>query len=154
MTRVPSPRRGQGVYFYHHEAMRSKVRDGPAVHTVWHPLSLGYPGADSTVLHCTARPQETGLKIQSIAPFKGSAGNSWKQTAEGKRCVFERCLLLKATHSSLMNRQLRNKLILKGQKETTWMDRGWLENLHFRNSHPLLVCFSWSRNPPSPSRTV
>lgn len=27
-------------------------------------------------LHCTAQPQETGLKIQSTAPFKGSAGNS------------------------------------------------------------------------------
>lgn len=102
----------KGVYFYHHEAMRSKVSValvGLAVHTEWHPDSLGYPRANSTVLDCTKRPQETGLKIQSIALFKGSAGNSWNQTVEGKRCVLERWLMLKATHSSLMHGQVRKK---------------------------------------------
>lgn len=47
--------------------MRSKVSValvGLEVHTEWHPDSLGYPRASSTVLDCTKRPQETGLKIQ------------------------------------------------------------------------------------------
>lgn len=85
--------------------------------------SLGYPRANSTVLACAAQPQETGLKIQSIAPFKGSAGNSWNQTVERKWCVFEGWLMVKATHSSLMNSQvMKKRRIWRGRRQR----HGWI----------------------------
>lgn len=140
--------------------MWSKVREalaGPAVHTVWHPHSLGYPEASSTVLLCTTQPQETGLKILLIAPFKGSAGKSLNQTEEGKRCVSEKWLTLKATHSSLMQSQGRKKAEFWGA-EGNGMDGLWLAWEHpFLKLTPAVFLFSWFRKPlilSLPFRTV
>lgn len=143
--------------------MWSKVRAalaGPAVHTVWHPHSLGYPRASSTVLGCTVQPQETGLKIQSMAPFKGSAGNSWNQTVEGKRCVFERWPILEATHSSLMNRQVGGGAEKSRICTSRRQRRGWIVvclRMSTTETHTKCLSVGSESRPPScpcPCRTI